>query len=139
MTKQLIVLLLFVLIPTIALAKPPYQDINNEELIELQKKGVPVFDIRLAEEWKETGVIEGIEPLTFFQKNGSVHPLFMEVFTSKVGKDDPFVLICRSGSRTAAVANYLGTKGGYSKVYNVKKGMLGWLKAKKPVEKFAFK
>jgi hypothetical protein len=39
------------------------KEVNNEEMISLMKNGVPVIDIRRADEWHDTGVIK--------PKNGS--------------------------------------------------------------------
>ena len=133
MTKKITLLMILLLLSSVAFAKPPYENIGNKELIELQKKNIPVYDIRLPEEWKQTGIVNNSKTLTFFRKDGSVNPDFMEKFSSEVGKDDPFVLICRTGNRTSTLANYLGTKAGYTKVYNVQHGIMGWLRDKQPV------
>lgn len=34
-------------------------NINDAELVRLQASGVPVIDVRTADEWRETGVIKG--------------------------------------------------------------------------------
>ncbi len=39
-----------------------------------------IIDIRRKEEWKESGVIEGAELITAFQKDGSIHPEFQNKF-----------------------------------------------------------
>ena len=39
-----------------------------------------IIDIRRKEEWTESGVIEGAELITAFQKDGSIHPEFQNKF-----------------------------------------------------------
>ena len=47
------------------------KEVNNEEMISLMKNGVPVIDIRRADEWHDTGVINQSNLLTFFDKNSN--------------------------------------------------------------------
>lgn len=49
-------------------------------------------------------------------------------------KDEPVLLICRSGGRSANAAQFL-TRAGFSKVMNLVGGMLAWNQAGRPVEK----
>ena len=44
-------------------------------------------------------------------------------------------MICRTGSRSSTLANMLAEQAGYTKVYNVKDGMVKWLKDSNPVVK----
>ena len=44
------------------------------DLLQAQKDGVIIVDIRRPEEWAQTGVIEGAETITAFEANGSLHP-----------------------------------------------------------------
>lgn len=52
-----------------------------------------------------------------------------------MGKDDPVVLICRTGSRTDKLARELMEKQGYTQVYNVRHGITGWIAGTNPVVK----
>jgi rhodanese-related sulfurtransferase len=45
-------------------------------------------------------------------------------------KDEPLILICHSGSRSKKLAEYLVKEVGYQTVYNVKKGIISWIKEK---------
>ena len=116
-----------------ACSEPPYTNINNNQLQELQKQGVQVIDIRRPEEWRQTGVVEGSTQLTAFDKSGRLTENFLPVFESSVNKDTPVVLICRTGNRTSALAGYLSKELGYSKVYNVSGGITSWMREGKPV------
>jgi len=44
--------------------------ITDEKLLALIDAGTPVIDVRRADEWKKTGVIEDSHLLTFFDKRG---------------------------------------------------------------------
>ena len=116
-----------------ACAEPPYINIDNDELKTLLAQGVPLYDIRLPEEWRQTGVVEGSRRLTFFDARGGVSPDFLPKFTTVIGKDDPVILICRTGNRTDALARYLIEKLGYTQVYNVRKGITDWIADNNPV------
>ena len=48
-------------------------------------------------------------------------------------KDKPVILICHSGGRSKQLANYLTKVVGYKSVYNVKKGIVYWIKKNNPV------
>ena len=45
------------------------------------------------------------------------------------------ILICRTGSRTNTLGNLLVEKLGYTQVYNVRRGITGWIAEKLPVVK----
>jgi rhodanese-related sulfurtransferase len=104
-----------------------YTNIDNDELQQLLAKGTPLYDIRRLEEWRETGVVSGSRRLTFFDAQGKVNPKFLPEFTQRIGKNDPVILICRTGNRTSALAKYLVDKMGYTQVYNVARGITGWV------------
>jgi rhodanese-related sulfurtransferase len=117
------------------IVEPPYANIDNEELEKLLADGVPIYDIRTAEEWKETGVVAPSIKLTLFDARGRQNPAFLNTFTQEIDKDEPVILICRTGNRTGMLAEFLAAKMGYSKVYNVEDGIMKWLEAGKPVDK----
>ena len=118
-----------------ACAKPPYTNVDNSELKTLLVQGVPVYDVRRDDECRATGVVEGSHTLTYVDKSGRHNPEFMPRFTAEVGKDDPVVLICRTGNRTDKLARELMEKHGYTRVYNVRDGITGWIGEKNPVVK----
>jgi rhodanese-related sulfurtransferase len=80
-------------------------------------------------------VVEGSRGLTFVDMNGRVMPNFLETFSASVSKDQPVVLICRTGNRTDVLARHLVEKLGYSRVYNVRDGIMGWLSEGRPVSR----
>jgi len=119
---------LFLLLTLSSCAEPPYNNLDNAQLKTLIAQGVPLFDIRRKDEWRQTGVIEGSQLLTFVDGGGRVTPDFLERFTRVVDKDDPVILICRTGSRTSALARHLVEQLGYTHVYNVRDGITQWIR-----------
>ncbi|MBU0656790.1 MAG: rhodanese-like domain-containing protein [Gammaproteobacteria bacterium] len=107
-------------------------NVSNAELQALLDKGVTLVDIRLPEEWQQTGVVEGSKLLTLFEKSGAVAPNFLANLQKVAPVDKPVALICRTGNRTRAGAEMLA-QAGYSQVYNVTHGITGWIKEGKAV------
>ena len=108
-------------------AEPPYTNVDNAELKTLIAQGVPVYDIRRPEEWRSTGVVEGSRKLTYVDKSGRPNPEFLPRFGAEVVKSAPVILICRTGNRTDKLARELMEKHGYTRVYNVRDGIVGWI------------
>lgn len=103
-------------------------DIDNSELERLMKSGVPVIDIRTMPEWQETGVIANSRLLTFFDEQGQVDAAaWLEKLKPIAKPNQPVIIICRSGSRSKAASQFLSQQAAYSRVYNVKSGIKGWL------------
>jgi len=83
-----------------------------------------IIDIRTPEEWRETGIVKDAYTLTFFNKNGDYDIYsFLNSLNKIVKKDEKFALICRTGSRTKMVSNFLGNKLNYH-VVNLKGGLM---------------
>jgi rhodanese-related sulfurtransferase len=121
-------LLLCCLALSTAVARAEIIDIDNAELAQLMKSGVPVVDIRTQPEWEDTGVLAGSKLLTFYDERGRADPAaWLEKLKPIVKPGDPVAVICRSGNRTKAVSQFLSQQAGYAKVYNVKSGMKGWI------------
>lgn len=119
----------------IAVTPPPFSSIDNTQLTTKLKNGIKLFDIRRLEEWKATGVIDGSIKSTAFDGQGRFQESFVEMLGKNVQPDEEFALICRTGNRTAALSNWLVTKGGYKNVLNVKDGITSWIKEGNPINK----
>ena len=115
-------------------AEPPYTNVDNAELKALLAKGVPLYDVRRPEEWRQTKVVEGSRTLTFVDASGRPNPDFLPRFTAEVDKHEPVVLICRTGNRTDILAREL-MEMGYTQVYNVRHGITRWIGEGNPVVK----
>ncbi len=113
----------------------PYTNVDNDRLQLMLEQNTPIYDVRRPEEWRQTGVVEGSELLTFVDANGRVVPDFLSRFTAAIGQHDPVILICRTGSRTATLARYLAEDMGYTQVFNVRNGITRWISDDKPVRR----
>lgn len=114
-------------------AEPPYNNIDNAQLQALLEQGVPIYDVRRPEEWRQTGVVAGSRKLTFVDASGRLHPDFIPTFTREVSPEQPVIVICRTGNRTDTLARELMEKLGYTKVYNVRNGITRWIGEGHPV------
>jgi len=97
---------------------------NKEATLQLIDSGIPIVDIRTPGEWKETGLLKGSIPIMLFDERGNYDlKLFLEQLNSAVDTKKPFAIICRTGSRTVILANFLSQKLNYD-VINIKSGIV---------------
>ncbi len=90
---------------------------------QLVQSGIKIVDIRTEPEWVQTGIVKGSIPITFFDERGSYDAQkFLDALSGHVKKGEEFALICRTGSRTAAISEFIG-KQGYD-VINLKGGVM---------------
>ena len=114
---------------------PKFRNVNNGELEGLLAEGTTIVDIRRPDEWKKTGVVAGSHLLTAFDGHGRLVKSFPQALEKLVGKEQPFVMICRTGNRTAMLAEALSERAGYKGVINVTDGITRWIKEGKAVKK----
>lgn len=87
-------------------------------------KNIPIVDIRTEAEWKETGLLKGAVPITFFDEKGNYNiPVFLKELSQKVDVKKPFALVCWTGSRTNLVSKFLSNELGYN-VFDLSGGMI---------------
>ncbi len=128
--KTLVLLFSLLLLPLFAEVKQQYPSI---ELINSKTK---IIDIRTSQEWKQTGLLKGAIPITFFDERGNYDVnVFLKKLTTHVKSGEEFALICRSGNRTGMVSNFLDKELGY-KVINLQGGMLYAIGKKLPIEPY---
>mgnify|MGYP000075391130 CR=1 FL=1 len=93
----------------------------SQELIDSK---IPIVDIRTPQEWKETGIIKDSIPIMLFDEKGNYDlKLFLVQLNKAVDTSKGFAIICRTGSRTKILANYLSTKMNYT-VTNLQNGIM---------------
>lgn len=110
-------------------------NLSNQQMQQMMDENAVRVDIRRAEEWQQTGVIEGSHLLTFFDKNGKYDiQKWLDELSKIVDKNDKIVLICRSGNRTGMVGSFLDQKLGYPQVYHLKNGISRWDGQKKQLD-----
>ncbi len=101
-----------------------FAEVKNEFTTkEFLKQNIPIVDIRTKGEWRQTGILKGAIPLTFWDEKGNYDARkFINDLNKKVDTKKPFALICHTGSRTSVVAPWLSKEFGY-KVINLQGGM----------------
>jgi rhodanese-related sulfurtransferase len=102
-----------------------------------------IIDIRTPEEWRQTGIGQGVQRVPMIHPRGAEG--FIADVLARVGGDKsaPLGLICRTGNRTTQVQRFL-EENGFTNVYNIKEGMAGsqagpgWVQRGLPVEPCRF-
>lgn len=123
---------LFIALLLVGCAEPPYTNVDNTQLKALMQQGVPLYDVRRPEEWRQTGVVEGSRLLTYVDARGRLNPELLPRLQAEVPKDAPIALICRTGNRTDSLARELAELG-YTRIYNVRHGITRWVAEGNPV------
>ena len=104
-------------------------EIVNIELKSLLQKNIPLIDIRRKDEWKSTGIVENSILMTFFDKNGKANTNeWLKELNKIAKKNNPVILICRTGRRTGIISKFLSEKVGYKLIYDVTDGITDWIK-----------
>ena len=109
--------------------------VSPDQVAALQRENAILVDIRTPEEWRKTGLIQGSQPLMYFDAQGHYDTAAWLKQLNQLGADKnrPIVLICRSGHRSEQVGNLLAKELGYGQVYHLQTGIKGWLEQHKPV------
>ncbi|MEN8303660.1 MAG: rhodanese-like domain-containing protein [Campylobacterota bacterium] len=85
---------------------------------------IPIVDIRTPGEWKETGIVKNSIPIMFFNEQGGYDVnAFLTELNAKVDTTKQFALICRTGSRTMIIADFLSKQLHYN-VVNIRDGII---------------
>ena len=106
---------------------PQLGQATSQELLDAQKNGTIIVDIRRPEEWVETGVIEGAELITAFTADGGLHPEFQPKFFALVqDPSTPIMLYCRTGNRTGMLGDALLNQVGLTNISHLTDGIVGW-------------
>ena len=109
-------------------------EISNTELKSLLDQEIPLIDIRRKDEWNSTGILENSILMTFFDKNGKANVSeWLNKLNKIADKNDPVILICRTGRRTGIISKFLSEKIGYKIIYDVTDGISDWIKEGNPV------
>ncbi|MEA3229262.1 MAG: rhodanese-like domain-containing protein [Campylobacterota bacterium] len=108
-----------------------YASVTNEyPSKKILDSNIPIVDIRTTGEWVETGLLKGAIPIMFFNERGGYDVQgFLNELNRKVDTKKPFAIICRTGSRTRMLSQFLSKDMGYD-VINLSGGMV-YAKTKK--------
>ena len=116
MNKIILITLLFIS----SLYAEVIHQFPSQKLIDSKIK---IIDIRTSYEWKESGLLQGAIPITFFDERGNYNiPHFMAQLRKIIEPHETFALICHVGSRTEMLADFLSQEY-HMKVINLKGGM----------------
>ncbi|PAW60370.1 MAG: hypothetical protein B9S37_09600 [Verrucomicrobiia bacterium Tous-C3TDCM] len=92
-----------------------------------KNQSLRILDVRTAEEYKE-GHLDGAVLVPLQAK------AFVEDVKKSIKLDEPVLVYCRSGGRSARAIAIL-REAGYTKLQELKGGMIAWEKAKQPTKK----
>lgn len=90
------------------------------------ESGLRVIDVRQMEEIAQ-GTVPKAEALPLHTLPAKMHDL---------SKDEKLVMVCRSGARSAQACMFLQQQG-FSNVYNLRGGMMGWMQSGFPAYRLA--
>ncbi len=112
-------------------------NLTPKDVVDYKEEGIVLIDIRTPMEWEETGVIEGSKLITFFDMYGRYDiDKFLNEFTKYVpNKDSKFILVCRTGSRTKMVGDFLSNELGYKNAMHLAGGVYAWMRDGKKLVK----
>lgn len=112
-------------------------NLSPQQLQEMQSSNPLIIDIRTAREWEDTGIIAGSHKLEFFNEDGKFdsEQWLAQLKQLQQSPDQPVVLVCRSGNRSAMVGNFLAQKQGMEKVFHLQNGIKSWIKSGKAIDK----
>ena len=114
-----------ILFTLLILATSLFAELKNELATkDFLKKDIKVIDIRTPAEWKETGIVKDSYTIMFFDEKGAYDvEKFLKELNKIIKKDEQFALICRTGSRTQIISDFLANKIGY-RVINLQGGLM---------------
>jgi rhodanese-related sulfurtransferase len=97
--------------------------LDPDQVLAMTKKDMPlIIDIRSEAEWQSTGVIAGSYNDGNFDENA-----WMAQFKQlRQNSNQPVILVCRSGKRSAKLGDILTQKLGIEHIYHLSTGILGW-------------
>ena len=109
-------------------------DVDNKKLKILLDQNIKLVDIRTVSEWKKTGVIAKSHLLSLVNEKGkySLQEWYQNFSKIKLGNNS-VILICAVGGRSKYIAKILNSIDKSLTIYNVKNGILNWIKNKNPV------
>ena len=97
----------------------------NDVLALQQQEGVTIVDVRQRNEWQASGVIEGSYLAEMAMLLDALKGNHAQLPEELKHKENTFLVVCRSGRRSALVANAMMALG-YQRVYHLQGGLMHW-------------
>jgi len=119
----------------VGFARERIKEIDPARLVEMQQAGAAVIDVREPDEFTE-GRVPGANniPRGVLEFKVDGHPAVnCSTDPALADRDQPLVVYCRTGGRSALAAGALGTMG-FSNVYSLAGGFTAWTESGHPVE-----
>lgn len=107
----------------------PYETIGTDDAKRLIDDGVRVVDVRMPDEWN----YGHIEQATLVPIQG-IYSFGKALQEQNLPHDEEVIFVCASGQRSAS-ASEIASLLGFSKVYNLARGMNGWVNRGYPIER----
>ncbi|MEI7554010.1 rhodanese-like domain-containing protein [Candidatus Chlorohelix sp.] len=102
-----------------------YENITPQEADQRIKTQKPlIIDVREGYEYSQ-GHIKGSKLIPLSQISSKINVIG--------AKDREIIVVCRSGGRSSHAANLLSSQG-FTRIGNIKGGMIGWMRAGLPLE-----
>ncbi len=127
--------ILFILISLLLIATGVFSQSNAYSLVGAEKfkqliteGNAIILDVRTSKEFAR-GHIKGAELIDIYDKSFGRNVL-------KLPKNKTILIYCATGIRSRTAGNFLA-KNGYSKVYDLQRGLMAWNSLKYPLEKNA--
>ncbi|QOY54117.1 rhodanese-like domain-containing protein [Candidatus Sulfurimonas marisnigri] len=113
-----------ILLSLLVLSASLFATVTNENPSkQLVDSSIPIVDIRTPGEWKETGLLKRSIPIMLFDEKGNYDlKVFLDQLNKAVDTKKQFAIICRTGSRTKVLADFLSRKMNYD-VINLTNGI----------------
>jgi len=134
--KEILTLLLASLLFSQQLLADNLKAVTPEQLLDMQQnKNALVVDLRTEAEWQASGVIAESHKLQSFDNQGKFdqEKWLANLEKLKSSPDQPVILVCRSGNRSAKVGELLTQQRGINNVYHLENGLQSWIKSGHPV------
>ena len=112
-------------------------NITPEQLLAMQQQNALVIDIRTEKEWAESGTIPESLKIQFFDKQGKYdsEQWLTQLNAHRRSSNQPIILVCRSGNRSAKVGNFLTQQLDMGNIYHLQNGMNAWSKEGREIDK----
>ena len=128
---------LFIVLFTGFLSADELVTISSAQLQTMQQQNALVIDIRTEQEWAKTGTIPESLKIQFFDKNGKydLEQWLKQLNERRQSLNQPVILVCRSGNRSARVGKFLTQNMQMNNIYHLGNGLNAWTKEAREIDK----
>ena len=107
----------------------PYETIGTDDAKRMVEGGTRIIDVRTTDEWNYGHIAEAsLVPIQ------GIYTFGKALQEQNLPLDEDVIFVCGSGQRSAT-ASEIASLLGFTKVYNLARGMNGWVNRGYPVER----